>query len=73
MATIAVRRLDKGRFLVRWNGTTRGGRAFVYGGDYVLRFRAANELGAIELVSKPVRVTVIRTAPKPKKPAQAGG
>ena len=73
VATIAVRRLDKGRFLVRWNGTTRGGRAFVYGGDYVLRFRAANELGATELVSKPVRVTVIRTAPKPKKPAQADG
>ena len=70
VATIAVRRLDKGRFLVRWNGTTRGGRAFVYGGDYVLRFRAANELGATELVSKPVRVTVIRTAPKPKKPAR---
>ena len=73
VATIALRRLDKGRFLVRWNGTTRGGRAFVYGGDYVLRFRAANELGATELVSKPVRVTVIRTAPKPKKPVQAGG
>ena len=73
VATIAVRRLDKGRFLVRWNGTTRGGRAFVYGGDYVLRFRAANELGATELVSKPVRVTVIRTAPKPKKTAQADG
>ena len=61
VATIAVRKLDKGRFLVRWNGTTRGGRAFVYGGDYVLRFRAANELGVTELVSKPVRVTVVRT------------
>ncbi len=71
VATIAVRRLDKGRFLVRWSGTTRGGRAFVYGGDYVLRFRAANQLGAVELVSKPVRVTVIRT-PK-KKPKQSGG
>ena len=50
VATIAVRRLEKGRFLVRWNGTTRAGRAFVYGGDYVLRFRAANELGVTELV-----------------------
>jgi hypothetical protein len=71
VATIAVRKLDKGRFLVRWNGTTRGGRAFVYGGDYVLRFRAANELGVTELVSKPVRVTVVRTTKK--KPKQTGG
>ena len=69
VATIATTRAEKGRFLVQWNGTTRGGRAFVYGGEYVLRFRAANELGVTELVSKPVRVTVIRTAPKkPKKP-----
>ena len=73
VATIAVRRLEKGRFLVRWNGTTRGGRAFVYGGDYVLRFRAANELGVTELVSKPVRVTVIKPAPAKKNSKQASG
>lgn len=73
VATIAAARAEKGRFLVQWNGTTRNGRAFVYGGDYVLRFRAANELGASELVSKPVRVTVIRAAPKkPKKPSPSG-
>jgi hypothetical protein len=72
VATIAVRRLERGRFLVRWNGTTRSGRLFVYGGDYVLRFRAANELGVTELVSKPVRVTVVRTKPKPKKPKPPG-
>jgi len=70
VATIAQRRAEKGRFLVRWNGTTRSGRAFVYGGEYVLRFRASNELGATELVSKPVRVTVIRTPPK--KPKRTG-
>ena len=70
VATIAVRRItEPGRFLVRWRGTTRGGRAFVYGGDYVLRFRAANELGVAELTSRPVRVVVVRTGPaKQKKP-----
>lgn len=67
VATIAVRRVtEPGRFLVRWGGTTRGGRAFVYGGDYVLRFRAANELGVAELTSRPVRV--VRAAPPKKKP-----
>ena len=73
IATIAAARAEKGRYLVQWNGTTRGGRAFVYGGDYVLRFRAVNELGVAELVSKPVRVTVIRSAPKkPKKTTPSG-
>jgi len=50
---------------VQWNGTTRGGRALVYGGLYVIRFAATNELGTVELVSTPVRV--IRAAPLPKK------
>jgi Phosphodiester glycosidase len=68
VATIAERRLEKGRFLVRWNGTTRGGRAFVYGGEYVIRFRARNELGTTELVTKPVHVTVVRAKPKPRRP-----
>ncbi|MBA2463313.1 MAG: phosphodiester glycosidase family protein [Actinobacteria bacterium] len=73
VATIATRKVEQGRFLVQWNGTTRGGRAFVYGGEYVLRFRAANELGVTELVSRPVRVTVIRAKPrKPKQPKQPG-
>ncbi len=44
----------------------RGGRALVYGGDYVLRFRAANELGAAELTSRPFKV--VRAAPAKKKP-----
>ena len=69
VATIASRRVtEPGRFLVRWRGTTRGGRAFVYGGDYVLRFRATNELGTAELLSRPVRV--VRAAPLKAKPAQ---
>ncbi len=65
VATIASRNVQPGRFLVQWNGTTRGGRALVYGGYYVVRFAAANELGTVELVSEPVRVT--RAAPLPKK------
>jgi hypothetical protein len=68
VATIATARAGKGRFLVRWNGTTRAGRAFVYGGEYVLRFRATNELGSVELVSTPVHVTVIRSVPKKRQP-----
>jgi hypothetical protein len=72
VATIAVRRAPAGRFRVSWNGTTRGGRAFVYGGLYVIRFRATNELGAVELTTTPFRV--IRAAPLPKKkPAQKPG
>ena len=68
VATIAVRRItEPGRFLVRWRGTTRGGRALVYGGDYVLRFRAANELGAAELTSRPFKVVRAAPAKKPKK------
>ncbi|HWN22953.1 MAG TPA: phosphodiester glycosidase family protein [Gaiellaceae bacterium] len=67
VATIAVRRItEPGRFLVRWRGTTRGGRALVYGGDYVLRFRAGNELGVTELTSRPFKV--VRAAPPKKKP-----
>jgi hypothetical protein len=65
VATVANRNAAAGRLLVRWNGTTRNGRAVVYGGSYVLRFRAVNALGAVELVSRPFRV--IRGAPPKKK------
>ena len=65
VATIGVRRAAAGRLLVSWNGTTRGGRAFAYGGLYVIRFRATNELGAVELTTPPFRV--IRAVPVPKK------
>ncbi len=51
VATIAVRRLPAGRFAASWRGTTRGGKFLVYGGMYVVRFRATNELGAVEVVS----------------------
>ena len=65
VATIAIRRTPAGRFVATWRGTTRGGRFLVYGGMYAVRFRATNELGAVELVSPAFRV--IRAAPVPKK------
>ena len=71
VATIAVRRLPAGRFAASWRGTTRGGKFLVYGGMYVVRFRATNELGAVEVVSPAFRV--IRAAPVPvKKPKPSG-
>ena len=71
VATISIRRADAGRFLARWRGTTRGGRSLVYGGMYVVRFRATNELGAVDVVSTALRV--IRAAPVPaKQPKQKG-
>ena len=65
VATIAIRRLPAGRYAASWRGTTRGGKFLVYGGMYVVRFRATNELGAVEVVSPAFRV--IRAAPLPKK------
>ena len=66
VASIALRRLPAGRFRATWKGTTLGGRSFAYGGLYVIRFRATNELGVVELTSPVFRV--IRAAPLPKKP-----
>ena len=65
VTTLSTRSAGPGRYTVAWNGTTRGGRALVYGGLYAIRFSAANELGTVELASKPFRV--IRAAPVPKK------
>ncbi len=71
VATIAVRNLPAGRFAASWKGTTRGGKFLVYGGLYVVRFRATNELGAVEVVTPAFRV--IRAAPVPvKKPKPPG-
>ena len=52
-----------GRFVATWKGHTRGGRSFAYGGSYVIRFRATNELGVVELTTPAFRV--IRAAPIP--------
>ncbi len=71
VAVIAARQLPKGRFVATWNGRTRGGRSLAYGGTHVIRFRATNELGMVDLVTTPFRV--IRAAPLPKKkPAREG-
>jgi hypothetical protein len=73
VASIALRNLPAGRFVARWKGTTLGGRSFVYGGLYKIRFRATNALGAVELTTQAFRV--IRAAPlpqkKPKPPASS--
>ena len=58
------RRVQPGRLLFAWDGRTFGGRQLAYGGSYVLRVRATNELGSVEL-TKDLRVT--RLAPLPKK------
>jgi hypothetical protein len=73
VSTAAVRSAPAGRFLLQWRGTTNGGRSLVYSGRYVLRFRATNELGAVELTSRPF--TVIRAAvkAKPKKTSSTSG
>jgi hypothetical protein len=75
VAVAAVRQAPAGRFLVEWAGTAAGGKSLVYAGRYVLRFRATNALGAVEVTSGPF--TVVRPPPpKPKapaKPAQPGG
>jgi hypothetical protein len=69
VATIANQRAKKGRFLVRWRGTTRGGRLFAYGGTYVLRFRASNALGVTELTSNAFKLVRAKpVAKKQKKP-----
>ena len=65
VATIAVRRLPAGRFAANWRGTTRGGKFLVYGGMYVVRFRATNQLGTVDVVTPAFRV--IRAAPLPTK------
>jgi hypothetical protein len=71
VAAIALRRAEAGRFVATWRGTTRGGRSFAYGGSYVVRFRATNGLGTVELRTPAFRV--IRAAPVPlKKPKSKG-
>jgi Phosphodiester glycosidase/FlgD Ig-like domain len=68
VATIAIRRLQAGRYSTSWRGTTRGGTFLVYGGLYKVRFRAVNSLGTVEVASNAFRVT--RAAPL-KKPRAA--
>ena len=63
IAPIALRQVPPGRFRIEWKGTIR--RSFVYGGLYRFRFRAVNELGAVELTTKPFKV--VRAAPVKKK------
>jgi hypothetical protein len=70
VAAIALRRLPAGRFAATWRGTTRGGESLAYGGAYLIRFHATNELGAVDLTTPVFRV--IRAAPLPKKQKPKG-
>jgi hypothetical protein len=69
IGTIAARRAEAGRVRVTWTGRIR--RSLVYGGLYRIRFRANNELGRVELTTKPFRV--IRAAPVKKKQPKPPG
>ncbi|MDX6398132.1 MAG: hypothetical protein QOJ43_1540, partial [Gaiellaceae bacterium] len=69
IGAIAARRAEAGRVRVTWTGLIR--RSLVYGGLYRIRFRATNELGAVELATKPFRV--IRAAPVKKKQTKPPG
>ena len=64
VATLLKQRAAAGRLLFSWDGRRFGGRGLAYGGAYVLRVRATNELGRVEL-TKPFGV--LRAAPLPKK------
>ena len=64
VATVVRRRVEAGRLLFSWDGRAGGGRRLAYGGSYLLRVRATNELGAVEL-TRPFGV--LRAAPLPKK------
>jgi hypothetical protein len=63
VARVLRRRVEPGRLLFQWDGRTNGGRRFAYGGAYVLRVTATNELGAVELTRN---FSVLRAAPLPK-------
>jgi hypothetical protein len=63
VGTVASFRAAAGRVRVTWSGRIRG--SLVHGGSYAIRFRASNELGAVELATRSFRV--VRAAPVKKK------
>ena len=64
LATVLSGRQSPGRLTLVWDGRNRNG-SFVYPGRYVLRVRATNSFGSIELTA-PFGVRVL--AKKPPKP-----
>ena len=60
-----------GPLRARWKGTTRGGTFLVYGGMYVVRFRADERARRRRASRPPFRV--IRAAPVPKKKPKPRG
>jgi hypothetical protein len=63
VARLLRRRVEPGRLLFSWNGRTAGGRRLAYGGSYVMRVRAVNAVGTVEL-TRPFGV--LRAAPLPR-------
>ena len=69
-AGVAVTRLlrqraEPGRLHFAWDGRVSNGRKLAFGGAYVLRVKATNEVGTVEL-TRPFGV--LRAAPRPRKP-----
>jgi hypothetical protein len=60
VATLLRKRVEPGRLLFSWTGRTAGGRRLAYGGSYLVRVRAKNELGTVELTRN---FGVLRAAP----------
>jgi hypothetical protein len=60
VARVLRRRVEPGRLLFQWDGRTNGGRQLAYGGAYVLRASATNELGTVELTRD---FSILRAAP----------
>jgi hypothetical protein len=71
VARLLRQRVGVGRTTFAWDGRTRGGRTFAFGGRYVLRVRATNELGVVEL-TRPFSVLRAAPLPKPKRVATSG-
>jgi Phosphodiester glycosidase/FlgD Ig-like domain len=70
VARLLRRRVEPGRLLFSWDGRTAGGLRLAYGGEYLLRAKATNELGTVELTRT---FGVLRAAPlAPKAPQKRG-
>jgi hypothetical protein len=63
VARLLRRRVEPGRLLFSWDWHTFGGRRLAYGGSYVVRVRATNAVGTVEL-TRPLGV--LRAAPLPQ-------
>ena len=63
VARLLRKRVAVGRLHFSWNGRTSGGRRLAYGGSYVVRVRATNPVGTVELMRP---FGVLRASPLPQ-------